>query len=165
MTLTKREHPQHIELTPLALQRREDKLCLVCAKPKADWGTRNRNFRCCSQECTKQFWLRTDLVTVKNWQLLRQKVFVRDNFTCKMCGHTPMTAYWNNPDQLIHDDSKLIGDHIKPIALGGDQWDPENIQTLCLACNKIKTAQDAKAIGRARRFGIDTTKQLDLTAF
>jgi 5-methylcytosine-specific restriction endonuclease McrA len=172
MALTKRETPQHIELTPLAIQRRDDKLCLVCAKPKADWGTRNRNFRCCSAECTKQFWMKTELVIVKNWVLLRLKVFERDNYTCVKCGAKPtciISAYhgtlYDEPERIIPAISKLIGDHIRPIALGGDQWDPDNIQTLCIACNKIKTAQDAKAIGKARKFGIDKTKQLELSCF
>jgi len=35
--------------------------------------------------------------------------------------------------------------------LGGDEWDINNIQTLCIDCNKIKTAQDHKDIAKQRR--------------
>lgn len=46
--------------------------------------------------------------------------------------------------------SFFIGDHIKPIAIGGEQWNPDNIQTLCINCNKVKTAKDAADIALAR---------------
>jgi len=49
------------------------------------------------------------------------------------------------------DDSKLIGDHIKPIALGGEEFDIDNVQTLCIKCNKLKTAKDAEDIAARRR--------------
>lgn len=44
----------------------------------------------------------------------------------------------------------LIADHILAIALGGDEWDINNIQTLCPDCNKIKTAKDAGKIAKLR---------------
>ena len=42
-------------------------------------------------------------------------------------------------------------DHIIPIALGGEQWDIDNVQTLCIDCDKIKTKKDQADIGRLRR--------------
>lgn len=63
------------------------------------------------------------------------------------------TRHYNGKDELVSihkDTSKLIGDHIIPIACGSDQWDMENIQTLCEACHKIKTAQDMKKIAQLR---------------
>ena len=44
----------------------------------------------------------------------------------------------------------LICDHIHAIALGGDEWDINNIQTLCPECNKIKTKEDAGKIAKLR---------------
>lgn len=44
----------------------------------------------------------------------------------------------------------LIADHIHAIALGGDEWDINNLQTLCPECNKIKTAEDAGKIAKLR---------------
>ena len=46
---------------------------------------------------------------------------------------------------------QLVADHIKPIAIGGEQWNPDNIQTLCAdPCNKIKTKKDQGDIAVAR---------------
>ena len=51
----------------------------------------------------------------------------------------------------VYDDSQLHADHITPIALGGDEWDMNNIQTLCEECHKKKTAKDAAKISQRRR--------------
>lgn len=51
-------------------------------------------------------------------------------------------------DELNH--SNLTGDHIIPIALGGEEFDLNNVQTLCRACHKIKTRKDIKAIADLR---------------
>lgn len=45
----------------------------------------------------------------------------------------------------------FVADHIIPIALGGPEFDLNNIQLLCEDCNKIKTAKDAANIARRRR--------------
>ena len=57
---------------------------------------------------------------IKRWALLRMAVFVRDLFTCRMCG------------KLQGDTSQLVCDHRTPHR--GDAalfWDIENCQTLC----------------------------------
>jgi len=62
--------------------------------------------------------------------------------------------YNGNPNELVahvKDASQLIGDHIHPIALGGDEWDINNIQTLRKKCNKAKTALDLKKIAELRK--------------
>lgn len=59
--------------------------------------------------------------------------------------------YWEVTHFIDKDPSQLIGDHIVPIALGGDEWDIENIQTLCSDCNKEKTRQDAADIAQLRK--------------
>lgn len=46
--------------------------------------------------------------------------------------------------------SMLIGDHIHPIATGGEEWDMNNIQTLCIPCNKKKTKGDMGKIAQLR---------------
>jgi 5-methylcytosine-specific restriction endonuclease McrA len=45
----------------------------------------------------------------------------------------------------------FVADHIKPIALGGDEWDLNNLQSLCIFCNKVKTRGDSKNIAKERR--------------
>lgn len=66
------------------------------------------------------------------WRALRLKVFLRDLYTCQMCG------------RLEGDTSKLVCDHIKPHR--GDErvfWDEANLQTLCKACHDtVKQAEE-----------------------
>jgi 5-methylcytosine-specific restriction endonuclease McrA len=45
----------------------------------------------------------------------------------------------------------FVADHIVPIALGGNEFDPNNVQLLCDVCNKKKTAKDQTAIGKKRK--------------
>jgi len=48
------------------------------------------------------------------------------------------------------DSSLLVADHVVAIALGGEEWDMDNIQTLCKWCNKEKTRIDIGKIARLR---------------
>lgn len=145
-------------------------LCPMCAKPKHQWE-RRKDWKCCSTECTAK-WHKYGY-TSYTWQGVRDQALKRDNFTCVWCGDNRLTVEvktkfkqpTNTEDYLagkagkiIYKDcyytntvNNLIGDHIKPIALGGDEFDLNNVQTLCLACNKIKTANDARDIAIARR--------------
>jgi 5-methylcytosine-specific restriction endonuclease McrA len=65
------------------------------------------------------------------------------------CGEKPICK--NCFGEIVPDNSKLIGDHIIPIAIGGEEYDLENVQTLCIKCNKIKTKEDIKKIALYRR--------------
>lgn len=146
---------------------REQGLCCGCGKPKVEW-TRRKDWKCCSTECTDKY--------VKNclflgWEDVRKKIFERDNYTCKMCGVTPKVFKDSKPYQDEHGGwhwdkieidqtdlqfyrrakENLDADHIKPIALEGEEWDFENIQTLCKACHKIKTRADIKQIAILRK--------------
>ena len=83
----------------------------------------------------------SDIRPFTSWPSLRNKVLARDHYSCVKCG---------NKETI---EKPLIADHIIAIALGGDEWDINNIQTLCSnPCNKIKTANDAKEIAKLRRF-------------
>ena len=77
------------------------------------------------------------------WSQFRERVFERDRYRCVKCDYYgPKDIFGNVPN--------LVADHIVPIALGGPEWDMANIQTLCVRCNKIKTASDAKLMAAAR---------------
>ena len=45
----------------------------------------------------------------------------------------------------------FIADHIIPIALGGAEFDTNNVQLLCEVCNKKKTKQDQGKIAKKRK--------------
>jgi 5-methylcytosine-specific restriction endonuclease McrA len=173
--MNKRENYRIVILEPAATYIR-DKKCAVCAKPRIEWPGKRRfrtTWNCCCAECTAEF--QKSFIYV-GWQDLRNKAFRRDNYTCKHCGTKPTKKRyfptlnsegkltvnpnytWNGKEEYyvgeykdVTDDSKLIGDHIVPITLGGEEWDINNVQTLCIACNKIKTKSDIALIAERRR--------------
>ena len=170
--LIKREG-QRVVIPPKYKKRIKDNLCPICSKPKKEW-IRRKDWRCCSVDCTNK-WNKD--IYIWSWPEFRLRVFRRDNFTCVNCGFKARTERniegyltgsgnttyreWlennylvfeeNDKKLIVGDDSKLIADHIIPISLGGDEWEINNIQTLCIDCNKIKTKKDAKKIAIARR--------------
>lgn len=147
-------------------------LCPVCSRPQSEWQ-RSKTWRCCSVACTKEygkniFW---------GWPSLRRAAIKRDG-KCLKCGviHTferelteydeyyreyeiilsEGTPYKSDTHDMIVtpaillDMSKYVVDHIHAIALGGEEWDINNLQTLCIECNKGKTKIDAGKIARLR---------------
>ena len=128
--------------SPEAEKRIHNNQCPNCGKPKSEWNRRT-DWRCCSTECTKEFWEKHDQSW--SWQQFRLEVFKRDNYTCVKCGRKE--SFISEFDGKEYPESKnLIADHIKPIARGGAMWDMNNLQTLCVDCNKVKTAEDLKDI-------------------
>lgn len=75
-------------------------------------------------------WLKTIPVTSNAYKKI---VLKRDKYTCARCGKK-------------YPENRLTADHIKPIAIGGEEFDLDNIQTLCSSCNKIKSQKDQKII-------------------
>ncbi len=136
--------------------------CPNCGKPKNKW-TRRKDWKCCSKKCSDEFYKNYKCIS---WQQFRLKALIRDKDSCVKCGdnrkkilikgYKPQECPdWRDkllalvePDKIINN---LIVDHIKPIALGGEEFDLDNLQTLCLKCNKIKTAKDMKDIAKQRR--------------
>lgn len=118
-----------------AEQRMKNDQCPACGLPKEKW-TRRTDWRCCSAECSQKYYSEFGF---KSWADIRRDAFERDKYTCAHCGTIKIAE-------------DLIGDHIKPISLGGDEFAIENVQTLCIPCDKIKTKADMKdiAVGRLR---------------
>jgi len=109
-------------------------LCLVppCEDLRQPYKTSDRTRNYCKNHSG------SDMSPFTSWVGLRSKILKRDNYCCVKC---------KNKESYEH---PLIADHIIAIALGGDEWDMDNIQTLCSKCNKIKTANDAKEIAKLR---------------
>lgn len=142
--MKKREGYKKVIFEPAKSRIKKGK-CPSCGKSKSKWKRRT-DWRCCSVECTEKF---QDNYIVYFWRDIRMKAFKRDNFACVECGEKPKQKTYEG--KIIEDPSKLIADHIKPIALGGKEFNLKNIQTLCKKHNKIKTAKDAKKIAKQRR--------------
>jgi len=163
-----------------ALERIKNDQCPACGKPKDKW-TRRKDWRCCSRKCTQKYaselvyygWqhLRTKALnrdghkcvkcgnqpTMKKYAIgyfLNNDQEFKKHYkefkstlgfgNEKMAGQDMLYA-------IVIDSSKLIGDHIIPIACGGEEFDLDNVQTLCETCNKIKTKQDHGEIAKMRR--------------
>ena len=94
--------------------------CRVCGKALPTF----RHKRFCSPECSEEFW------GTRNWQMLKMRVHKRDDWTCQICGKRKTYSFSANH-----------ADHIIPVADGGDEWDPENIRTLCVPCHKAVTKE------------------------
>ena len=138
-------------ISPIAEQRIKDGLCPNCGKPKSEWKRRT-DWRCCSVECTDNYYKEFD--KSYSWETFRYEIFKRDDSTCKMCGKRYTLFRQFIPDGKtveIPDESNLIADHILPIVLGGEMWEKDNIETLCVDCNKIKTKADMVNIAKHRK--------------
>ena len=149
--------------TPIAEQRIREQCCPNCGLPKSEWK-RSTTWRCCSKECTANFW--KNHAEIFDWNVTRAMVFKRDNYTCKMCDRrfVNVAKYPPHKGEEYAQSDMLIGDHVVPIAVGGSEFDMDNIQTLCIDCNKIKTKRDMQRIAKFRKrerelkFDIDLVK-------
>jgi len=74
---------------------------------------------------------------------MKLKVFKRDNYTCRFCGKSPATY-----PELV-----LEVDHIKPVSEGGSN-EIDNLQTLCIMCNRGK--------GNDSSLNITTRNRIDI---
>jgi len=159
MEIIERTNYKVIVLEP-AKSRIQNGQCPTCGLHKKEW-TRRTDWRCCSTKCTTTH---TRDYVIYGWPDLRIKAFKRDSFTCVKCGDQPYQSfqegyqnsdgswgYYTHYDWTKPDSSKLIGDHIIPIALGGEEFDLVNVQTLCIPCDKTKTKKDQKNIGILRK--------------
>jgi len=156
--MTERESYRQI-FSSIAEKRMRLNQCPNCGKPKEEWNRRT-DWRCCSVKCTKEFWAEHNKSW--SWQQFRYEVFKRDNFTCQKCGNR-FTKYSKFDGKEYPDDSNLIADHIKPLAIGGEMWEIDNLQTLCIECNKIKTRQDRKDIANYKNGKLKVrTEQIEL---
>jgi 5-methylcytosine-specific restriction endonuclease McrA len=80
---------------------------------------------------------------------MRRLVLLEQEGTCARCRREiPVSRAAGGR----HPHHSFILDHIRPIAMGGDQWDVKNLQVLCARCNRIKTARDMGAIARWKRY-------------
>jgi 5-methylcytosine-specific restriction endonuclease McrA len=149
--------------------------CPICGLNKNDWK-RRKDWTCCSKECSKKYgryfysWQTFKVRAFQRnkakcqkcgWQapIKKNEGYSGDDEWIKDIYNNffVVNKFYHNKEfgrnQLcaeVYDTSELIADHIKPIALGGAEFDLSNIQTLCIACNKIKTKGDMKKIAEAR---------------
>ena len=74
---------------------------------------------------------------------------------------TPAEIYTNKTGDKCPERICFEADHIVPIALGGDQYDLNNYQTLCERCHRKKTAREGRQFAQARRGQTTVTESLN----
>jgi 5-methylcytosine-specific restriction endonuclease McrA len=151
------------------------KRCLNCNKIIPE-----RNSKYCSLECANQFFVKHNQRGIASYVFKRERGMCQKCGWQNPYFHMPrpkkpgyqesyqiyrqkMDQYNQLYDRYInalnkwrekHKNCKrreFIADHIVPIALGGDEFDPKNVQLLCEVCNKKKTKLDQGKIARKRR--------------
>jgi len=118
--------------------------CWICGKK-----LKGKRKQYCSDECFKKWFKQFNPPFF--WNDIKTEIFKRDNYTCKKCGRTEKQLEEWYKTSIKYHNKKIICDHIIPIALGGDERDLNNLQTLCVDCNMIKTSEDIKKIAELRR--------------
>ncbi|NXO72398.1 ZRAB3 endonuclease, partial [Phainopepla nitens] len=165
-------------------------LCLSCQQPTAQappgvparaWDT-----RFCGHACQEDFSIRSCQSS------LRTKVFQVEHGVCQGCQHNAQELYLSIRDaprsqrkQLLESSwmshlplaqlNEMIRspaegqfwqvDHIQPVYSGGGQCSLENLQTLCTACHRERTAKQAKERSQLKRRSLATKYGSDITKF
>ena len=138
-----REHRRYSN-TPEEKERLARRACPVCGRERPAFPDGGEAI-CCQPSCSSLYW-REERPTVGQ---MRRLVLLEQEGKCARCHmeiRKSRTAGDRGPAHYF------ILDHIRPIAMGGDQWDVHNLQVLCLRCNRIKTARDMCAIARWKRY-------------
>ncbi|XP_055574691.1 DNA annealing helicase and endonuclease ZRANB3 isoform X7 [Falco cherrug] len=173
-----------------ALDSQGNPLCLRCQQPTAQlepgcqsqaWDT-----RFCSHACQEDFLIRS------SQSYLRTKVFEIEHGVCQFCNQNAQELYLSIRDAPKSERKKLLEsswmshlplgqlndiitnptegqfwqvDHIKPVYSGGGQCSLENLQTLCTACHRERTAKQAKERSQLKRRSLATKYGCDITKF
>ena len=117
----------------------------MSSRPCREWGcanlvkSRSQKGFCDNHASKRSGWNRrvdrTGSTTARGygyqWQKLRKRILQRDNYLCVIC---------KSKDRLTE---ATDVDHIKAKAFGGAD-DESNLQSLCSACHKEKTAKEGK---------------------
>ncbi|NWQ75648.1 ZRAB3 endonuclease, partial [Columbina picui] len=174
-----------------ALDSQGNPLCLSCQQPTAPrqpgcqagtaWDT-----RFCSHACQEDFSIRS------SQSYLRTKVFEIEHGVCQFCHQNAQELYLSVRDAPSSQRKKLLEgswmshlplgqlnemirnptegqfwqvDHIRPVYSGGGQCSLENLQTLCTACHRERTAKQAKERSQMKRRSLATKYGCDITQF
>ena len=145
--MVEREYRRY-SITPVEKERLARQACPVCGRERADF-TPGGDFLCCGPLCTASYWSE-HRPTVGE---MRRIVLLEQEGKCAHCKKEIRTHASGAGDTEGRPPvSPYILDHIRPIAMGGDQWAIKNLQILCVRCNRIKTARDIGRIVRWKRY-------------
>ena len=139
-----RREPRRYSHTPEETERLSRRACPNCGRERADFNFWNLDAVCCRPSCTAEYWGRQPTIAE-----MKGRVLAEQEGRCAHCGkEIPERSAPQGPGSSHH----CVMDHIRPIAMGGDQWARENLQVLCRRCNRIKTARDMGDIARWKKY-------------
>ncbi|NXM04975.1 ZRAB3 endonuclease, partial [Tyrannus savana] len=163
-------------------------LCLSCQQPTAPLSPASRAWdtRFCSHACQEDFSIRS------SQSYLRAKVFEVERGVCQSCHRNAQELYLSVRDAPRSRRKELLEnswmshlplgqlnemlrspaegqfwqvDHIQPVFSGGGQCSLDNLQTLCTACHRERTAKQAKERSQLKRRSLATKYGCDITKF
>ncbi|NXG26432.1 ZRAB3 endonuclease, partial [Grallaria varia] len=171
-----------------ALDSQGTPLCLSCQQPTAQPppGCRAWDMRFCCHACQEDFSIRS------SQSYLRAKVFEVEHGVCQFCHQNAQELYLSVRDAPRSRRKELLEsswmshlplgqlnemirsptegqfwqvDHIQPVYSGGGQCSLNNLQTLCTACHRERTAKQAKERSQLKRRSLATKYGSDITKF
>jgi 5-methylcytosine-specific restriction endonuclease McrA len=137
-----REYRQY---TPEEKERISRGACPQCGRERLHFNPGNEHAICCQASCSMEYWFKVRATI----SLMRRRVRDEQGGKCALCRQeVHESGATEDPDHHHH----YVLDHIRPIAMGGDQWARDNLQVLCGRCNRIKTAGDMGRIARWKKY-------------
>jgi 5-methylcytosine-specific restriction endonuclease McrA len=137
--------PRRYSSTPEEQERLARRACPNCGRERADFNFWNLDAVCCRPACTTEYWGRQPTIAE-----MKQRVLAEQEGNCAHCGKEIPAR--SAPQDCGPSHHHCVMDHIRPLAMGGDQWARENLQVLCRRCNRIKTARDMGDIARWKKY-------------
>jgi 5-methylcytosine-specific restriction endonuclease McrA len=132
-------------ITPEEKERLSRGACPQCGRERLHFRPGNENTICCQPSCSREYWGR-ERPTISE---MRRLVRLEQEGKCARCNQE---VHASNATGGPHTHHHYILDHIRPLAMGGDQWAVDNLQVLCERCNRIKTARDMGRIAWWKKY-------------
>ncbi|MDO8872484.1 MAG: hypothetical protein Q7V05_07115 [Methanoregula sp.] len=116
--------PRRYSNTPEEIERLSRRACPNCGRERVDFNFWNLYAVCCRPSCTAAYWSRQPTIAE-----MKQRVLAEQEGNCAQCEkEIPERSATQDPGSSHH---HCVMDHIRPIAMGGDQWARDNLQVLC----------------------------------
>ena len=129
---------------PEEKERLARRACPNCGCERSNFNLWNMDATCCRPSCSAEYWGRQPTIAE-----MRRLVHDEQEGKCAHCKREiPTSSATKDPDTSHH----YVMDHIRPIAIEGAQWARDNLQVLCIRCNKLKTARDMGKIAQWKRY-------------
>ena len=129
-----------INLVPKWEENKSKGLCPVCGKKKEQFESHRKIY--CSEKCSEEY-----SNCFLSWSIFKDRFLKQHGYFCDAC----------KKEGKINS-GELHVDHIKAIINGGEEFNKNNLQVLCLSCHYKKTKVDM-IYKRTRSQNLDSFKK------